>query len=315
MTQRLRILELFSGLGGCAAALEPAIEAGVAEVVAALDINPVALTAYANNFAHSALPYNLETLPASRLRDWNADLWWLSPPCQPFTRRGLGEDDRDRRSRPLLALAKRLQEVQPRYVAVENVQGFEVSRCHETWLAALEASGYHFQETLLCPSDLGIPNRRQRYYLLASQEPLSPWPSPKERGRGGAAAPRSRNLRRYLDDETDPTLEVDAEMLHRYRGALHIVEARESGAVTGCFTSAYGRSPVRSGSYLSTPLGARYFSPREILRLLGYPKSYRLPEELSRRQAWRLLGNSLSVPVVRHVLRTLPELSSSLGDP
>ena len=35
--------------------------------------------------------------------------------------------------------------------------------------------------------------------------------------------------------------------------------------MTHCFTSAYGRSPVRSGSYVSVEGGLRRFSPAEII--------------------------------------------------
>ena len=32
---------------------------------------------------------------------------------------------------------------------------------------------------------------------------------------------------------------------------------------------------------------------------MGYPATYRLPTDLTHRQAWRLIGNSLSVDAVR----------------
>jgi site-specific DNA-cytosine methylase len=114
---------------------------------------------------------------------------------------------------------------------------------------------------------------------------------------------------------------VDPELVRRYRQALDVVHPDEPGAVSACFTAAYGRSPVRSGSYLALngsegpriPSGQprlRRFSPAEVLRLLGFPATYRLPPELPREKAWPLVGNSLSVPAVRRVLSSLPELAS-----
>jgi hypothetical protein len=47
----------------------------------------------------------------------------------------------------------------------------------------------------------------------------------------------------------------------------------------------------------------------EILRLLGFPPDFGLPPELSTQVAWRLVGNSLSVPAVRYVLSAIPELA------
>ena len=89
--------------------------------------------------------------------------------------------------------------------------------------------------------------------------------------------------------------------------------AGDPSAVTSCFTSAYGRSPVRAGSYLREADGRiRRFSPPEILRLLGFREMFQLPVALSYARAWPLVGNSLSVPAVRHVLACIPELSAAI---
>ncbi|MCB1032849.1 MAG: DNA methyltransferase, partial [Acidobacteria bacterium] len=108
--------------------------------------------------------------------------------------------------------------------------------------------------------------------------------------------------------EPDVDLALPAATRQRYQGALHEVEAEDENAVTTCFTAAYGRSPVRSGSFLRTANGLRRFSPAEILRLLGFSPDFRLPEELPRSVAWRLVGNSLSLEPVRRLLATVPTL-------
>jgi site-specific DNA-cytosine methylase len=300
------VLELYCGIGGCAAALAGLPAA--TRVVAAIDVDRRALEIYRRNFPHPA-PHRtrartLDSISARELAGYEADLWWLSPPCQPFTRRGLRRDEADPRARSLLALLDRLDELgpeAPRHLALENVPGFAGSRCHARLLATLERAGYRFREGCLCPSELGVPNRRRRYYLAASREgEVSDWlPAP-------GAAPEPAPLARYLDPPdqvTDPALRVDPKLARRYEGALDVVELHEPGAVTACFTAAYGRSPVRSGSYLRLGDGSlRRFSPREVLRLLGFPETFALPADLPPAKAWPLAGNSLSVPAVRRVL-------------
>jgi hypothetical protein len=106
-----------------------------------------------------------------------------------------------------------------------------------------------------------------------------------------------------------PGLRVEPELLERYQDALHVVDAGDPDAVTACFTSAYGRSFVRSGSYLRIDGHVRRFSPSEVLRLLGFPATYSLPPELPARKAWALAGNSLSLASVRAVLAAIPELA------
>ncbi len=292
---RLRFLELYCGIGGCAAALGEA-----AAAVAAVDVNHVALRVYRHNFSHPVLAAQVESVPVARLRRWDADLWWMSPPCQPFTRRGLERDLDDPRAKTLLAALERVAEVRPTYLGFENVPGFAGSRGHDRLLATLEQAGYgSVLECTLCPTDFGVPNRRRRYYLVASRGSIAPLPSPPSVG---------AELRHYLDPDPDPALDVEPELVERYHGALDVVDASDPAAVTSCFTSAYGRSLVRSGSYLATGSGIRRFSPAEILRLLGFPAGYRLPADLPLKNAWRLAGNSLSVPVVRTLLSAIPEL-------
>jgi site-specific DNA-cytosine methylase len=59
---------------------------------------------------------------------------------------------------------------------------------------------------------------------------------------------------------------------------------------------------VGSGSFLMTERGVRRFSPSEVARLLGLPEAFRFPEALSLEARYRLLGNSLSIPVAAWAL-------------
>jgi site-specific DNA-cytosine methylase len=290
------VLELYCGIGGCAAALGER-----ARIAAALDINGVALDVYRHNFAHPAATCALESLRAGDRRLHDADLWWLSPPCQPYTRRGRGRDLDDPRSASLRHLVGLLATARPPAMALENVPQFAGSRAHTLLRDALDRGGYEVAERLLCPTELGVPNRRRRFYLVASRSGLAGWQPP-------VAVPRA--LAAYLEPDDPPALRVPAELLARYEHALDVVDAADPAAVAATFTAAYGRSPVRAGSYLRRHGCVRRFAPVEVLRLLGFPAAYRLPAGLSPAQAWSLLGNSLSVPAVREVLGAVPALAS-----
>jgi site-specific DNA-cytosine methylase len=292
-----RALELFCGVGGFAAATGDRVE-----IVAAVDINRVALEVYRHNFDHPVVAASVESIPRSRLQEWDADLWWLSPPCQPFTRRGRRLDTDDLRSAGLLGLFDRITAIMPMHIVVENVPGFVDSQTHRRLRDLLEKLGYDVQEQLLCPTRLGIPNRRERFYLIGSQEALTP-PT------NDPGTPRP--LSQYLDHKPSEDLWVEPDLETRYPYALNIVDADGPNAIAACFTSAYGRSPIRSGSYLQTARGLRRFSPAEILRLLGFPEAYSLPEHLPKEVAWRLLGNSVSLPAVRCVLSAIPSIAGS----
>jgi site-specific DNA-cytosine methylase len=284
----MRVLELYCGIGGCAAAL------GVgAEVVAAIDIDRDAIDTYRTNFRHPAYARTIESIPVADYREWRADLWWLSPPCQPYTRRGRQRDLDDPRAESLKVILQRLEEIRPRHLALENVTGFAGSRAHGALREVLDHGGYHVAEQFLCPTELGIPNRRPRFYLLASQERLAPRPRPSK---------SPRTLAEHLDETPPPDVFAPPSLIEKYRGALDLVDVDDPRGVTACFTSSYGKMMVRSGSYLVEKRGVRRFTPREILRLLGFSADYRLPPHFSLRRGWALAGNSLSVDAVRCVL-------------
>lgn len=303
MSRRLRVLELFCGIGGCAAALGDS-----AEVVAAIDIDRTALDVYAANFAHATQARTIESIPARELAAFDADLWWMSPPCQPFTRRGAERDVADPRCQALLALIERIRDVRPPIVALENVPGFVESVARQRLLAGLDDSGYDVHETLICPTQLGIPNRRLRYYLLARQ---SGWKceeaslSHDAPFKDGDNADAIQPLRDFLDMEADPRFDVAPQLLADYSTAIDLIDADDPHAIAACFTSAYGKSPIRSGSYLEHADRIRRFTPREISRLLGFSQPFGWPPNTTDRTAWRLLGNSLAVHAVRHVLGQL----------
>lgn len=256
----------------------------------ALDHDEACHATYTANWPSPALRRNLESVKPALLAD--ADAWWMSPPCQPYTVRGQRRDLDDPRSRSLVHLVELLGRLRPRSLAMENVPGFPGSRAHALLRHALRDGGYHVTELELCPSELGVPMRRPRWYLLADRD--------------GARVPRVERtarppLRAALDATPDPSLWADEALATRYAGNLALCDADDDDALAHVFTAAYGVSPVYSGSWLATPTGPRRFSPAEILRLMGFPEGFSLVAPTPRK-AWKLVGNSLSVDAVRCVL-------------
>lgn len=281
----MRILELFSGIGGLAEA------AAGHEVVAAVDHDHRAQRVYAANFDHRREVKNLASVKAGWLASFDADLWWMSPPCAPHGVRGQRHDLADPRSAALKNLLRLLPEVRPRAVALENVPYFAGSDAHQAFCEATEAAGLVYrQQREICPTLLGVPGVRRRFYAVASREPLRVGPPPRLEIR----------LRDLLGPDL-PELAVPAPVLERFGTALHRVDPDDEGAVAACFTRAYGKSPVYAGSYLSRGQSVRYFSPQEIARLHGHRPDFSFAE-LPVRDGWKLVGNGLSVHVVRWVL-------------
>ncbi len=303
----IRALELFCGIGGFAAAT-----AGTnLRVAGAIDQSPAALEVYRMNFpGHDAWQMNLENVTAEELRVFGADFWWLSPPCQPYTVRGAGRDAADPRAlsfRRILDVMARMNEGSlPSHLSMENVEGFTRSEMRTRLVDLLSHRGYQLQECMLCPTELGVPMRRPRYYLMASRGRLHPPVLVVDAG--------LQPLDDYLDggDESGISgeLHLAGDVLAKFGRGFRILDPGDPQAYTTCFTSGYGRSHIHAGSYLRCKSGVRRFAPEEIARLLHFPEGFRFPDGMTLRKKWHLVGNSLSVAVVRKVLEAFPDVNS-----
>lgn len=304
----IRALELFCGIGGFAAAAE----GRNIEIICAIDQSRDALSVYRLNFpSHRAVQTDLERVTADELAAYRADFWWLSPPCRPYTVRGARRDLSDPRARSLVNIMKEFagipSEQKPTHLALENVEGFARSEARLRLLELLQANDYRLLEILLCPTDLGIPSRRPRYYLAASRLPL----------REGRAfpSPETKSLADYLDPalarNIPHELLVSPEIIGKFGDGLRILDVTVPGSYTTCFTSGYGKSIMHAGSYLRHGAVVRRFSPEEIAKLLHFPAGFTFPRDMSPRAKWRLVGNSLSVVAVREVLAAFPAIQAA----
>ena len=201
----VRVLELYCGIGGCAAALaELAGETGVeTEVVAALDIDRRAVAVYGRSFGAAwrrgggagATPgRDLRRRPGPLPRRPLVALAPLPALTPAGPRAGT---TRTRAPEACSRLIDRLAELGargdgPEHLALENVPGFRGSRVHGRLLEVLDRHGWRFREATLCPTELGVPNRRERWYLAASRDRrgrrLSGRSAPTERRRSRASS-------------------------------------------------------------------------------------------------------------------------------
>jgi len=285
----MRVLELFSGLGGWRLALQAR-----GTVVGAYDVSEAANATYELNHGDRPQARELAALPLAELAEHRADAWLLSPPCQPFCRMGRHRGLEDRRSRAFRHLMELFPQAPPDHLVLENVDGFLGSDAHALLAERLRAHGMGQLDLQVCPSRFGLPNQRPRVFVVASRQPLVVQAPPDL---------PSRPLSAFLDPEEDQTLYLPSELLARHRPGLDLVRPTEYRSA--CFIGGYGRRFVGSGSFLHTERGVRRFSPAEVARLLGLPAGFRFPESVAREVRYRLLGNGLSIPPATWALNHL----------
>ncbi|NWR28889.1 TRDMT methyltransferase, partial [Tachuris rubrigastra] len=363
-----------------------------AEVVAAVDVNTLANDVYKHNFPST--PLWAKTIEGITLKEFDRlsfDMILMSPPCQPFTRIGLQGDVSDPRTKSflyILDILPRLQKL-PKYLLLENVKGFESSSARNELLQTLATCGFKYQEFLLSPTCLGIPNSRLRYFLIAKlhQDPFS-FQAPgqvsllvldKAADQMGETSSSLSSGEKNLDPHVDPDcsskkslpkraflfkletveemerkhdqdndssiqmlkdfLEEENEEMSRYflppkcllRYAFLLDIVKPTCRRSTCFTKGYGHYVEGTGSVLQTALDVqlesvfkhieelaeeeklmklstlklRYFTPREIANLHGFPLEFGFPEKVTIKQCYHLLGNSLNVRVVAKLISIL----------
>src|SRR3990167_471747 len=96
----MEAVEFYSGLGGLAVAADLG-SLGQIRTSICFDIHPLANKCHQHNFPNvTSSTKTICNLTKKSFRKYFADppsVWLLSPPCQPFTRRGLQKDLEDNR--------------------------------------------------------------------------------------------------------------------------------------------------------------------------------------------------------------------------
>ena len=146
----MRVLELFSGLGGWRQALQ-----NRDAVVAAYDVSEAANATYTLNHGDVPRAKELAHVPMSELSALKADTWLMSPPCQPFCRMGNHAGLEDRRSRAFLHLMELFEQAPPEHLVLENVDGFLGSDAHGLLSRLIKNHGMHQLDLQACPSRFG----------------------------------------------------------------------------------------------------------------------------------------------------------------
>ena len=255
-------------------------------------------------------------------------------------------DGKDTRSAGLLYLIDTLGRMSnpPRYLFLENVLNFEVSECHKLLMEVLNRRGYRIKEYLLTPCDpwIDIPNTRLRYYLAAELHQQGDASLSSYQGKifhsfseafgEERRVMKARTIESFLrpPDDITPFI-VPHKYLTDYVNYRHDV-VKPTDTACSTFTKAYGsKYIIGTGSFLQTrdfdriyekddpralvEIGLRFFTPHEIALLHGFPvegegdDTFGFPATIPIIHQYRLLGNSLNIPVVALILKDL--LSSS----
>nr|XP_022916822.1 tRNA (cytosine-5-)-methyltransferase [Onthophagus taurus] len=319
----MKVLELYSGIGGMHLGLKASNVSG--EIITSIDINTVANVVYKHNFpTTNLLNRNIQGLSAQFINKLEVDTILMSPPCQPFTRNGLKKDVKDPRTDSFMHVLGLIPQLNIKNILIENVKGFETSEMREILIKTLNDENYQYQEYILSPHQFGVPNTRHRYYCVAVKEPKTFQFETSLIFNENA----SFKIGDIIENNVDVKYFLSDDILLKKTNILDVCFNESFRSC--CFTKAYGRYIEGTGSVYCDKtknefdqiykesknyddfnskleclmkLNLRYFTPREVLRLMCFPENFNFPDEITDKQCFNLIGNSVNIKVVSELIK------------
>lgn len=164
----MRVLELFSGYGSQALALE---NLGIEFTSDISEIDTYAIKAYNQLHGETHNWGDITKIDETKLPYY--DLITYSSPCQDFSVAGLGKGGdagSGTRSSLLWECERIIRAVKPKYLLMENVKNL-VGKSHihnfNRWLRTLEMMGYWNFWQVLNAKDYGVPQNRERVFVVS----------------------------------------------------------------------------------------------------------------------------------------------------
>ena len=156
----MRLLDLFSGIGGFSYAAEKLI--GGYETVAFCEMDEFCQKVLKKHWPQVPIFDDVRTIDAARLG--RIDIVTGGYPCQPFSQAGRrqGEEDERHLWPEMLRIIKSCQ---PRYVLAENVAG-HVTMGLDQVLTDLEDQGYTTRPIIVPACAKNAPHRRDRVWII-----------------------------------------------------------------------------------------------------------------------------------------------------
>lgn len=318
----VRAISLFSGCGGADLGMIGGFsylgtcyaKTGI-EIVHASDINEKAVATYNANFENKAIVSDVHDLSFDR---GEAEIVIGGFPCQAFSTVNPTKEPHIKSNQLFWEMARVISSVEPLVFIAENVRGFyTLSRGKYFELARkeFEDAGYNVFSEILDASDFGVPQKRQRLFMVGIREDMQKesfiFPGPTH-GDGGSAG----KAKHVLSDVIDSLEPSDPKYYFSQRAVLGVKRAKNNmkralaqNLDDQCLTitshlakvSLNSRDPV----LLVDPDRDLYrrFTPREAARIQSFPDSFKFVG--SEADAYRQIGNAIPPVLFWNVIHAI----------
>ena len=300
-------IDLFAGIGGIRI---PFQEQG-GKCVFSSEWDKFSQKTYFANFGEIPAG-DITKIDASDIPDFDILLGGF--PCQPFSQAGLHKGFDDTRGTLFFEIERIIKEKRPKAFLLENVKqlkGHDGGRTFRIIMKKLEELDYHAEAAVLRAADYGVPQIRERIYIVGFDRRYYKLPNNYEFTFPEATGKATR-VGDILEREVDDKYTISDKLWEGHQRRK--VENKKNG-------KGFGYSIFDENSPYTSTISARYYkdgseilikqdgknprklTPRECARLHGFPDEFVIP--VSDAQAYKQFGNSVAVPVVRAIAKLM----------
>lgn len=308
------VCSLFSGIGGIDLGF---IQAGF-DIVWANEMDAAACRTYRHNFPNTNLiEGDIKRIATSDIPD--CDVLTAGFPCQPFSIAGLQKGFKDRDGNLFFEITRIIDAKRPKVVFLENVPNLMEHDDGKTFLVifnGLAQFGYTVYYRVLASNDYGnLPQIRKRIYIVAIREDISnrlyQYPEPME------LTLKSSDIINRSVKQHDIYYYTEGKMYDRL--ATHMKDRKAIYRITDtevrwtknqmCPTLTANMGTHKDRVHVVwDDYGIRKMTLRECLDFQGFPKEFYFPNTITIDDAYKQIGNTVSVPVIARLATKIKEM-------
>lgn len=320
---KIRAIDLFSGAGGSSWG---ARNAG-AEIIAGFEVWNVAAKTYKKNFPSARVfqndlrKFSPDAIHTIRSSLGNIDLILASPECTNHSRAKGAAERSEESKETAFEVIRFAKEFRPTWIVIENVIEFQFWDRYKDLLEDLWHLNYFVKKITLNAKDFGVPQSRERLFLLCSLSGMANEPDIEQK----TVQPVST----IIDNSDKYKFSL---LKKRGRAKKTILSAERAITTLGknepFILIYYGSGRNGNGGWqsLDEPLGTittldrfayvvpsrkghlmRMLQPEELKQAMGFSIDFQLDsiEGLIRRDRIKLMGNGVCPPVMKAIVRSL----------
>lgn len=275
--RNVKYLSLFSGIGG--------FELGIgrqAECIGYSEVDKYAVQIYQSHFPTHTAYGDITKISARSFP--NIELLVGGFPCQAFSIAGKREGFADTRGTLFFEIARILRVKRPCLLLLENVKGLlshDSGNTFKTVLRTLDELGYDLQWQVLNSNNHGVPQNRERVFIIGHLR--------------GTRRPEVFPFRGESGTDCKIIGRATGINGHDYLRRIYSPEGSSPTLPTGTGGNHEGKFVIQGR--------VRRLTPTECERLQGFPDNW--TEGVSNSQRYKCLGNAVTVNVIRAIASRL----------